>query len=577
MGGRRNSSSSSNSKKSSNGHTSTGGSSPGSSIVDQLEMLRNFCPDFAEQDLSACLSQAGYNVQLAAERLMTGQYKPAHANKQQQQQQTPKQPKKVVSISSVKAAPPPTSSHKTTSNNNNNTGTVATPSSSSVSATKKRPSSESSSSSLALAPNTSSSSRPAKKRSPHPHVIPATPRYTVSTPTTVTTTAATGITDDDPGLLLLCERWLVGHCTQRQSRVAHREVLELQHYHTGNNTSVRFRGSHVEGNLCKSLSAMVTPLLRQDLVELRAAALMDDRNIPMGGEVALTVTVYLKEPRAFFALFENDKAQDTTKSSMYFANRNCINTKRTSLSSKMTIAEAAFAFLQWAEYGNLPEIPDFAVAAAVKPTGEDKQGSSDSDNDDNDNDDDDSILLQEEDFAAEEEESDETPEWAKSVNNAESDSSKQQRLPELDDPVGLDDSVVLRPYQRQALYWMMKREQEGESREELEQELALLSELAAHQNPSCHSDAPGGGSTAQQDIVCDCGPVLVSEAGRKAAKTLDGQANPVNHPLWKPRYLAQRGMGGAVLFYVNELLGIATCHPPAPPQQCSGGILADDM
>ena len=561
MAGRRSSSSSSSSNKR---RTSSGGSA--SSIVKQLEMLRNFCPDFSEGDLSSCLSQAGYNVELAAERLMTGQYQPKTPTPARQQHRAPSHPNTNNNDndmpSAVKAAPP--SHHSTPAS-----------SSSAASTSKKRPSSTDSS---------TKNSRPSKKQSPH--LIPATPRYTstnvpssstVQTPQNTDTPRETKLASSSG--LLLCERWVVGHCTQRSSRVAYQQGLDLQHYHTGQNTSVRFRShgdGRVQGNLEKPLSAMLTPLLRRNLIELRASALMEDTNIPIGGDVAMNLRVSIPDPREFFALFENIKKDDgSTKSSLFFRNQN--NNQRTLISTKMTVSEAAFAFLQWAHYG---DAPDFAPSVATENSAAADNEESDSYCDDDDNDDDESnnVVLQEDDFEGEVG-SEESPAWAKDINNQSSDSEEansKQRLPELDDPLGFDESVVLRPYQRQALYWMMKREEEGESREELEKELALLSELAAHSSTSSHNSV-GGGTTQQPPIFCECGPVLVSDAGRKAAKTVDGQANPVNHPLWKPRYLADSSMENAVLFYVNELLGIATCHPPAPPKQCSGGILADDM
>ena len=239
----------------------------------------------------------------------------------------------------------------------------------------------------------------------------------------------------------------------------------------------------------------------------------------------------------------------------------------------MTLPEAAFSFLQWAEYGALPEIPEFSAAK-----GDDNANSNEpSESSDND----DAIMMDEEDFTAEEEANKtERPEWAKSVNDNEN-ADTTALLPEMDDPKGFDGSVTLRPYQRQALYWMMKREQQGESREELEKELKLLSELA-NNNSQKHPQSPvaswkGRSNCTEPKICCDCGPVKVTEIGKNEAKTLDGETNPVNHPLWQVRYLGNRSQDCATLFYVNELLGIATCQPPAPPKQCSGGILADDM
>jgi len=530
-------------------------------------MLRNFCPDFSEKDLSACLSQSGYNVELAAERLMTGQYKPT-------QQATATTPKPFLSSYS-KAAPSSNGSRSSSRRSSSHAAAyVGTPADAVIS-NKKRSSPEISN---AAASVIASSDRPTKKKSPH--IIPPTPRQNVTTTVTTTTTPRNLDRGNYSGakgrqlLLLLCERWLVGECTQRHSRVAHQERLSIEHASTGNKFRVRFRSSRVEGNLCRSLSAMLTPLLQLNLLHLDAEALMDDTNIPMGGEVPLKLTCYLKDPRAFFALFEDQST--STKSSMYFSNQiNQGNTNKMTLDpSKMTTGEAAFAFLQWAEYGNLPEIPEFSAAAVAKTTGDDSKINTTSSSSSDDSEEDD-VILQEEDFAAEEISSDtQQPEWADSVNNAETDASKQQ-LPELDDPTGLDSSVTLRPYQRQALYWMMRREQEGESREELEKELELLSELASNQAPR-HISASAA-SASQQGVFCDCGPVLVSQVGKEMAKTLDGESNPVNHPLWKPRYLAQPGMSAAILFYVNELLGIATCQPPAPPRQCSGGILAGEF
>ena len=80
-----------------------------------------------------------------------------------------------------------------------------------------------------------------------------------------------------------------------------------------------------------------------------------------------------------------------------------------------------------------------------------------------------------------------------------------------------------------------------------------------------------------QEIVCDIGPVVVTEEGQKKSTTLDGQVNPVNHPLWKRRFLAEPDLSRSVSFYVNELLGVATYRPPEPPKPCSGGILGDAM
>ena len=46
-----------------------------SSFLSKLEQLRNFVSDsISENDVSTCLRQCSYNVNVAAEQLMTGQY-----------------------------------------------------------------------------------------------------------------------------------------------------------------------------------------------------------------------------------------------------------------------------------------------------------------------------------------------------------------------------------------------------------------------------------------------------------------------------------------------------------------------
>ena len=66
------------------------------------------------------------------------------------------------------------------------------------------------------------------------------------------------------------------------------------------------------------------------------------------------------------------------------------------------------------------------------------------------------------------------------------------------------------------------------------------------------------------EILCECRPVLVSEAAQKKSTTLDGWVNPVHHLLWKCRFLAPPCMLRSISFYVNEVMGVATYKPPEP-------------
>jgi hypothetical protein len=170
--------------------------------------------------------------------------------------------------------------------------------------------------------------------------------------------------------------------------------------------------------------------------------------------------------------------------------------------------------------------------------------------------------LAEEDFEGDDadiEEDDEvtstTSEWARN-------------LPEAEDPENWREGVSLRPYQRQALHWMLEREG-GTSREEWEKQLAMVAELGGTRAASAEPASQAG------DVACDCGPVLVSDRARALSRTVAGEVNPVRHPLWKQRFLATPDLQHTLCFFVNEVLQIATHRPPPPPTPCSGGILGE--
>lgn len=247
---------------------------------------------------------------------------------------------------------------------------------------------------------------------------------------------------------------------------------------------------------------------------------------------------------------------------------------------KMKLSEAAFALLQWAEYGDVPEFhpstPSSEDDNKQSPT--QQQQSEQPDKEDSDEDD----LTSLEVLREEEMDTNPTADGEDATNQQfkqvlANSSHLTASLPEMDDPIGFNDGVVLRSYQRQALHWMMNRESNGSEREETERELSLLQELVPHKSkpPTAASDWAAG--LGPQDVRCECGPVLVSEAAAKRSMTLDGEVNPVNHPLWRRRFLSSTEKETVISFYVNELLGTATHKPPNPPRQCVGGILADSM
>jgi len=116
---------------------------PPGGVLEQIKLLRNFCPpSFTENDLSDCLSQSGYNVELAAERLMTGQY-------------MPKIKAKSVTAAAVKTAPISSASKSTAIAAPAYLSSSSTPSTASSPIKKKRPCPEAS----------DAGDRPEKKRS----------------------------------------------------------------------------------------------------------------------------------------------------------------------------------------------------------------------------------------------------------------------------------------------------------------------------------------------------------------------------------------------------------------------------
>jgi hypothetical protein len=274
---------------------------------------------------------------------------------------------------------------------------------------------------------------------------------------------------------------------------------------------------------------MLTPLLRlrqhqpRSLLELRAEALMGER-LAMGATLPLQLTVFVTDPHAFFEVLRETAADEgaTTNAAQFFQKKNEeAEKKKRGRKKPTTAAQAAFELLQWAEYG---DVPDFRAAKKEEET-----------SGDDDDDDDDGIELKEEDF--ETESAAESTAKGKELQQSVAEESMKHwstQLPEEEDPVGLADGISLRPYQKQALHFMLQREQTGASRDELEEQLALMAELSANASNNHKSGVaavfPAG---SQMDIVCDRGPVVVSEEGRKKAKTLDGEVNPVSHPLWK--------------------------------------------
>jgi hypothetical protein len=269
-------------------------------------------------------------------------------------------------------------------------------------------------------------------------------------------------------------------------------------------------------------------------------------------QACVVLSIWLPDPMTFFAIFDEVRKSSSSSASMFFGKK-----AASKKSKSQGLPEAAFCLLQWAQHG---ETFDF------------QSSSSNSSDGDDDNDDQDNMVVQADDeleASSGQGLEDEVPEWAKSV--ATDDSSKT--LPEMDAPKSL--KADLRPYQRQALYWMMQREEDSISSKDLKDQLKLLAELAPDKSSATSLSPP-----ANKSIHCECGPVLVSKEATAKSPSVDG-GNPesaqVSHPLWERRYIASHEMTETSSFYVQPLFGAATSSPPPPPKACRGGILADSM
>ena len=148
-------------------------------------------------------------------------------------------------------------------------------------------------------------------------------------------------------------------------------------------------------------------------------------------------------------------------------------------------------------------------------------------------------------------------------------------LQEMDAPI--DFKATLRPYQRQALWWMTQREEQQELEDSSRQQLELLEELVQSSNPL--STKNNNKSTSSAPIHCECGPVQVdtTQIPAPAVSDPEGKHPDMKHPLWERRFLANSSNTEARSFYFQPLFGAAMASPPDPPRPCRGGILADSM
>ncbi len=236
-----------------------------SSVVSKLQMLRDFVgtTTWSEADLSSCLRQCGYNVELAAERLMTGQFQGSNPFS------TSNDGKRKTSFFAMSSSSP----SKMTTDTKSEAWPGITVTSSSVKRRRETP--------QFARKKVASSGAPT---SSIPVVTPGVMNSAVKVKSSH---------HFSTGPLLLCQRWVVGCCTTRHGHVAYQEKLSISNSLVGP-PMVRFRGYSIDGTLPDNLGAMLTPLLRCDqegprLISIKAEGLMEARQVPIGGEVPLSL------------------------------------------------------------------------------------------------------------------------------------------------------------------------------------------------------------------------------------------------------------------------------------------------
>lgn len=490
--------------------------------LQKIQHLKSFVGtnDVDDAELTECLRLCGYNLERAAQKLLTGEFRQAR--------------KKKKAFLTLNKSDEPVNHFRKTKAPNNKPGTM-----------KKTPPSSNNSE---VAKKSAPSSVPKSNRHKTPVVTPKADEevfdltMTDSQQDTKIPAAemsySSSIQESEP--LLLCRRWLADDIfvTSRTGRVDYKEQLQMD-------GMIRFRGKDMEGRLPRKIAKFLLPL--GGYVHLAAESLMEDRNLKQGQGVPIQLTVTLLRPKAFFECIEAVNNSDGVKTQHYFR-RDSSKTGRGRKRDELSTAEAAFQLIQWAEYGD--DIPDYAKEKHDDTEDEETVAGDDKDSN--------NLYEGDEEDAIQQPHADESTLSGASV------------LKEALDPPGFTNGVSLRPYQRQALFFLNERETVGADREQVAMQLNLLRELS-EATKTARTMPMSPCSPKKKAITCDCGPVRLAKP--EESSTLGGEVNPVNHPLWKRRFLATPSLDKSFVFYVNELLGVALSKPPPPPSPCSGGIL----
>ncbi|VEU38181.1 unnamed protein product [Pseudo-nitzschia multistriata] len=629
-----------------------GGSGPSSSssmsVVEKLQILRGLsCGGFSESDLSNCLRQSGYRVDVAAERLVTGQFQPSKkANRN----------KGFFGRSSASTAP--------TSQTNDGTApcphkVATTPRQKPTLHLQSRPAMPqlpSAAIDLSIDDDPTSLKVMGASHSPMPPSMEGTSPSSSSSSILVTPKGTTPVAKKAKGLApvprggkttttkpghgdeewLLCHRWVGdGVNLSRHGACDYQEEFRVLMEGSSSSSAttktsscppkaLRFRSkSHrMDGSFPRHLSFLGT-LLKHNLIRLKATALMEEKQLPVGAQVAFGIRVWIVDPVRFFAVFRdgNNKNGGGSRSSyskdFLYSGRNArMGQAATAAVSRSLLAscrECAFLLLQWAQHGKQETRNDDADGNGTGGTSSENEssnndrgvdGSDDDDDDDDDGGDLDAATPTLHASAKDEEAA--IPDWARGVLGAENGNDStavakkvddshgdlETEHNEMDTPRGFREGIDLRPYQKQSLYWMTQREKKSPSgRKEL---VRLLQRLARESSTTHRVGIQHDDEVCllgpRKGISCDCGPVVVDTNQVEAPCIARGflhesdkdgneesEDQELDHPLWERRFLCNNHQTKAFSFFVQPSFRNAAPEPPPSPLPCRGGILADSM
>jgi hypothetical protein len=208
-------------RRASFGSSSKEASAPKEGYLEKLKQLRSFVgPTIAEDVLNACLKQCGCDVNLAATKLMTGEYNHADVGKKRGPSTFFNLTKNLSPDRTIQPKKPRVS-----------TGAMATP---------------------------KFAAKPTPKAAPPPN--PVTP-------------------ENSKGGYLLCQRWLSVESRSKGGQVSYQEKLSVTCSSSGP-PMVRVSGSRAEGLLPRNLCIMLAPL--KEYLQLTAESLMEDKRLQIG-------------------------------------------------------------------------------------------------------------------------------------------------------------------------------------------------------------------------------------------------------------------------------------------------------